>query len=79
MINFPEAPEEYNAQYQSELIDNLRELDQSCVKVGEDNYLEVGSIVLKDTVNNNYYKLKVSSGSLSVTQVTTDQTANPYA
>ena len=79
MINLPEPPQEYDSQYQAELTNNIRELEEKCVKVDEDNYIEAGSIVLKDTVNNNYYKLKVTSGSLSVTQVTTDQTANPYA
>ena len=79
MKNLPLPPSEYNAQYQAELTNNLRELEDSCLKIDEDNYLETGSIVLKDTSNNNYYKLKVTGGSLSVTQVTTEQSTNPYA
>ena len=79
MISFPLPPKEYNSQYQAELTDNLRELEQTCVNVNEDNYLETGSIILKDTSNNNHYKLQVTGGSLTVALVTTEQSTNPYA
>ena len=79
MISFPLPPKEYDSQYQAELTDNLRELEETCVMVNEDNYIETGSIILKDTSNNNYYKLQVTGGSLTVTQVTTEQSSNPYA
>ena len=79
MISFPLPPKEYNSQYQAELTDNLRELEQTCVKVNEDNFIETGSIILKDTSNNNHYKLQVTGGSLTVALVTTEQSTNPYA
>ena len=79
MISFPLPPKEYNSQYQAELTDNLRELEEICVKVNEDNYIETGSIILKDTSNNNHYKLQVTGGSLTVALVTTEQSTNPYA
>jgi len=77
MINLPLPPKEYDSQYQAELSDNLRELEGKCVKVDEDNYVITGSVILQDTSNNNYYKLKVTGGSLGVTEVTTTQTSNP--
>ena len=39
MKNLPLPPSEYNAQYQAELTNNLRELEDSCLKIDEDNYL----------------------------------------
>ena len=79
MISFPLPPKEYNSQYQAELTDNLRELEETCDKVNEDNFIETGSIILKDTSNNNHYKLQVTGGSLTVALVTTEQSTNPYA
>jgi len=78
MINLPLPPEEYNSTYQAELTNNLRELEEKCVKLDEDNFVITGGLILKDTSNNSYYKLKVTGGSLGVTEVTKEQSSNPY-
>ncbi len=47
------------------------------VKTNRDSVFETGSIILKDTSNNNWYKLKVTSGTLGVTLVTEDSNGRP--
>ena len=75
-MNIPDPPSEYSAQYQSELNNELRDLEDFSIKINKDNYLQQGSIILLDTaVKNKYYKLTVTSGTLGVTEVTND----PYA
>jgi len=75
-MNLPDPPEEYSAQYLSQLNEEIRELDDFSVKINKDNYLQQGGLILLDTaVANTYYKLTVTSGTLGVTEVTDD----PYA
>jgi hypothetical protein len=75
-MNLPDPPEEYSAQYLSQLNEEIRELDDFSVKINKDNYLQQGGLILLDTaVANRYYKLTVTSGTLGVTEVTDD----PYA
>lgn len=75
-MNIPDPPSEYSSQYQSELNNELRDLEDFSVKINKDNYLQQGSIILLDTaVANKYYKLKVTNGTLGVTEVIND----PYA
>ena len=75
-MNIPDPPSEYSAQYQSELNNELRDLEDFSIKINKDNYLQQGSIILLDTaVKNKYYKLTVTSGTLGVTEVIND----PYA
>ena len=55
------------------------------MKTNRDSVLDTGSIILKDTSNNNWYKIKVTGGTLGVTLVTEDSnglpvtSTNPYA
>ena len=55
------------------------------VKTNRDSVIDTGSIILKDTSNSNWYKLKVTGGTLGVTLVTEDAqgkpvtSTNPYA
>ena len=75
-MNIPDPPSEYSAQYQSELNNELRDLEDFSIKINKDNYLQQGSIILLDTaVTDKYYKLKVTNGTLGVTEVIND----PYA
>ena len=58
-MNIPDPTSEYSAQYQSELNNELRDLEDFSIKINKDNYLQQGSIILLDTaVKNKYYKLK---------------------
>ena len=57
-MNIPDPPSEYSAQYQSELNNELRDLEDFSIKINKDNYLQQGSIILLDTaVTDKYYKL----------------------
>ena len=81
----PNPPVEYDRVYMSDLASLVIDEESVTVKTDRDSVFETGSIILKDTSNNNWYKLKVTSGTLGVTQVTEDSnglpvtSTNPYA
>jgi hypothetical protein len=82
----PNPPDEYDRTYMYDLASLVITEESSTVKVDRDNiFTESGSIILKDTATNNYYRLKVTSGTLGVTILTEDSKGrpvtsdNPYA
>ena len=81
----PNPPEEYNRAYMSDLASLVIDEESVTLKTNRDSVIDRGSIILKDTSNNNWYKIKVTGGTLGVTQVTEDSnglpvtSTNPYA
>lgn len=81
----PNPPVEYNRIYMNDLASLVIGEESITLKGNRDNIIDGGSIILKDTSNNNWYKLKVTDGTLGVTQVTEDSdgmpvtSTNPYA
>ncbi len=81
----PNPPEEYNREYMFDLASLVIDEESITLKTNRDNIVETGALILKDTTNNNYYKLKVTSGTLGVVLVSEDSTGrpttstNPYA
>ena len=81
----PNPPEEYNRAYMSDLAYLVIDEESVTLKTNRDSVIDRGSIILKDTSNNNWYKIKVTGGTLGVTQVTEDSnglpvtSTNPYA
>ena len=73
----PNPPVEYDRVYMSDLASLVIDEESVTVKTDRDSVFETGSIILKDTSNNNWYKLKVTSGTLGVTQVTEDSNGRP--
>jgi hypothetical protein len=82
--SLPNPPEEYKREYMNDLASLVIDEESVTMKTNRDSVVETGAIILKDTANNNYYKIKVTNGTLGVTQVTTVNTlpitsGNPYA
>lgn len=89
MRYIPLAPEEYDQRYQTELNTIISELDASMLKLDSVNYLtsttdssgdieQTGGLVLQSP-DGTFYKLQVANGgTLSASEVSTDQTSNPY-
>ena len=80
----PNPPAEYEPEYMYDLASLVIDEEQATMKVDRDNVITTGSIIFKDEGNNNFYRLKVNNGSLSIVQVTTVgnrpvTTTNPYA
>lgn len=80
----PNPPQEYTRDYMFDLASLVIDEESVTLKTNRDNVIETGSIILKDTSNNNYYKLKVTGGTLGVTAVAEDSvglpvtSTNPY-
>ncbi len=80
----PNPPDEYNRGYMNDLASLVIDEESVTMKNNRDNVVTGGSIILKDTSNNNWYKLKVTGGTLGVTLVTEDSgglpvtSTNPY-
>ena len=79
----PNPPAEYEPEYMYDLASLVIDEAQSTMKVDRDNVITTGSIIFKDEGNNQFYRLKVNNGSLSIVQVTTVgnrpvTTTNPY-
>jgi hypothetical protein len=89
MKYLPLAPSEYNQTYQTELNTIVTELDANMMKLNVANFLvsrtdssgdieQTGALVLQSP-NGTFYKLEVANnGTISTSQVTTDQSSNPY-
>ena len=80
----PNPPAEYEPEYMYDLASLVIDEEQSTMKVDRDNVITTGSIIFKDEGNNQFCRLKVNNGSLSIVQVTTVgnrpvTTTNPYA
>ena len=73
----PNPPLEYDRVYMNDLASLVIDEESVTVKTDRDSVFETGSIILKDTSNNNWYKLKVTSGTLGVTLVTEDSNGRP--
>mgnify|MGYP003110474871 CR=1 FL=1 len=80
----PNPPDEYNRGYMNDLASLVIDEESVTMKNNRDNVVAGGSIILKDTSNNNWYKLKVTGGTLGVTLVAEDSgglpvtSTNPY-
>lgn len=72
----PNPPAEYTREYMFDLASLVIDEESVTVKTNRDNVMS-GSIILKDTSNNNWYKLKVTGGTLGVTLVAEDSTGRP--
>ena len=79
----PNPPIEYDAQYMFDLASLVIAEEHSTLKVDRDNVITTGSIIFKDETNDNFYRLKVAGGTLSIVAVTTVgsrpvTSTNPY-
>ena len=79
----PNPPIEYDAQYMYDMASLVIAEEHSTLKVDRDNVITTGSIIFKDETNDNFYRLKVAGGSLSIVAVTTVgkrpvTSTNPY-
>lgn len=79
----PNPPLEYEPNYMYDLASLVVDEEQSTMKVDRDNVITSGAIIFKDETNNNFYRLKMTGGSLTVVQVTTvgnvpTTSKNPY-
>ena len=79
----PNPPDEYDKNYMFNLASLVIDEEHSTLKVDRDNIITTGSIIFKDETNNNFYRLKVAGGSLSIVAVTTVgntpvTSTNPY-
>ena len=79
----PNPPDEYDKNYMFDLASLVIDEEHSTLKVDRDNIITTGSIIFKDETNNNFYRLKVAGGSLSIVAVTTVgntpvTSTNPY-
>ena len=72
----PNPPAEYTREYMFDLASLVIDEESVTVKTNRDNVIS-GAIILKDTSNNNWYKLKVTGGTLGVTLVAEDSTGRP--
>lgn len=81
----PNPPAEYDRVYMTDLASLVIDEESVTMKTNRDSVIDTGSIILKDTSNSNWYKLKVTGGTLGVTLVTEDAqgkpvtSTNPYA
>ena len=73
----PNPPMEYDRAYMTDLASLVIDEESVTLKTNRDSVVDKGSIILKDTSNNNWYKLKVTGGTLGVTQVTEDSNGRP--
>ena len=67
----PNPPIEYDAQYMYDLASLVINEEQATLKVDRDNVITTGAIIFKDETNDNFYRLKVAGGALSIVAVTT--------
>jgi len=67
----PNPPAEYEQKYMYDLASLVIDEEQSTLKVDRDNIITSGAIIFKDETNNNFYRLKVAGGDLSIATVTT--------
>ena len=80
----PNPPNEYNRTYMFDLASLVIAEESKTVKTDRDNIVS-GAIILKDTANDNYYKIKVTNGTIGATLVAEDSSGrpttstNPYA
>ena len=79
----PNPPAEYESEYMYDLASLVIDEEHSTLKVDRDNVITTGSIIFKDETNNNFYRLKVAGGSLSIVAVETVgnrpvTSTNPY-
>ena len=79
----PNPPDEYDKKYMFALPSLEIDEESTTLKLDRDNVITTGSIIFKDEGNNNFYRLKVNNGSLSIVQVTTVgnlpvTSTNPY-
>ena len=79
----PNPPIEYDAQYMYALASLVINEEQATLKVDRDNVITTGAIIFKDETNDNFYRLKVAGGTLSIVAVTTVgsrpvTSTNPY-
>jgi hypothetical protein len=72
----PNPPAEYTRDYMFDLASLVIDEESITVKTNRDNVIS-GALILKDTSNNNWYKLKVTGGTLGVTLVAEDSTGRP--
>ena len=82
-IPLPYPPDEYDKKYMFDLASLVIDEESTTLKVDRDNVITTGSIIFKDEGNNNFYRLKVNTGSLSIVQVSTVgnlpvTSTNPY-
>ena len=80
----PNPPDEYKREYMFDLASLVIDEESTTLKVDRDNVITSGSIIFKDETNNNFYRLKVAGGSLTLAAVTTVgglpvTSKNPYA
>ena len=73
----PNPPDEYDRAYMFDLASLVISEEASTAKTDRDNIFTDGSIILKDTANNNYYRLKLTSGTLGVTILAEDSKGRP--
>ena len=73
----PNPPPEYDRVYMTDLASLVIDEESVTVKTNRDSVIDTGSIILKDTSNSNWYKLKVTGGTLGVTLVTEDAQGKP--
>ena len=79
----PNPPIEYDAQYMYDLASLVINEEQATLKVDRDNVITTGAIIFKDETNDNFYRLKVAGGALSIIAVETVgsrpvTSTNPY-
>lgn len=79
----PNPPIEYDAQYMYDLASLVINEEQATLKVDRDNVITTGAIIFKDETNDNFYRLKVAGGTLSIIAVETVgsrpvTSTNPY-
>jgi len=67
----PNPPEEYTREYMFDLASLVIDEESTTVKVDRDNVFTSGAIIFKDETNNNFYRLKVAGGNLTLVAVTT--------
>ena len=73
----PNPPDEYDKTYMFDLASLIIDEESVTIKTDRDNVITTGSIILKDDTNNNYYRLKVTSGTLGVTVLAEDSNGKP--
>ena len=73
----PNPPAEYVSVYMTDLASLVIDEESVTMKTNRDSVIDTGSIILKDTSNSNWYKLKVTGGTLGVTLVTEDAQGKP--
>ena len=72
----PNPPDEYDRTYMFDLASLVIAEESKTVKTDRDNIVS-GALILKDTANSKYYKIKVTNGTLGVTEVTKNSAGKP--